>query len=80
MVDQTTQLVAKFNQSRNDLYWSVFDLDDGFIRWTGYDDDYWWKNISVKPETQTRIGKVSGRSYRINFETDAVAVSSAVSA
>ena len=68
-----SNLQAEFSQSRNDMCWKVFDLKDGFVRWNGYDDDYWWKNISIKPEWQARTME-SGRTYTLNPETGDVFV------
>ena len=64
---------AKFSQSRNDMNWSHWDSFDGFVRWTGYDDAYWWENISVKPEWRIRVME-SGKSYELNPETGEVFV------
>ena len=77
MVTEKSKVEAKFSQSRNDMHWSHWDYDDSFIRWSGYDDDYWWKNISVKPEWQTRTGK-SGRRYTLNPETSEVFIEPAI--
>ncbi len=60
---------AEFSQSRNDMHWSHYDLDDGFIRWSGYDDDFWWKNISIKDDWRQRKGEKSGKTYYLNPET-----------
>jgi len=65
---------ARFEQSRNDLYWDIYDLDDGFVRWTGYNDDYWWNNISVTEGFKKRTGKVTGRIYELNIETGDVTI------
>ena len=71
------KLTAKFSQSRNDMHWSVFTLEDGFIRWGGYDDAYWWDNVSKAEHTRTRIGEKTGKVYEINFDTGDVFVSPA---
>lgn len=71
---QTEKREAEFSQSRNDMYWKLWDSDDGFIRWTGYDDSFWWNNISVKPDWQKRVGSKSGRLYHLNPETGDVFV------
>ena len=69
------KLEAKFSQSRNDMHWSVFTLEDGFIRWGGYDDAYWWDNVSKSEHARTRVGEKSGKRYEINFATGDVFVS-----
>ena len=60
---------AKFQASRNDLHWSLYTIDDGFIRWTGYDDANWWDNVSVRPEAYIKIGQKTGTRYIIDFKT-----------
>ena len=67
-------LEAEFSQFRNDLYWKVFDLKDGFVRWGGYDDAYWWNSVSKHDSTRKRTGKVTGRIYEIDFDTGKVFV------
>ena len=64
---------ARFSQSRNDMYWSIYDECDGFVRWAGYDDEYWWDNVATTEQARVRIGK-SGRRYTIDFSTGAVSV------
>ena len=61
-------MIAKFNQSRNDMHWSHWDSEDGFIRWTGYDDDFWWQNVAGTDHFRNRVGKKSGRTYRLDPE------------
>lgn len=59
---------ARFQQLRNDLFWSIFDLDENkSIRWTGYNDAYWWNNVATSDQFQIR-GK-----YRLNPFTGEVA-------
>jgi len=60
---------AKFEALRNDLHWELYTSEDGFIRWTGYNDANWWDNVSVRPEAKIKIGKNSGRRYIIDFKT-----------
>ena len=66
---------ADFQQFRNDLYWKIYDSEDGFISWGGYDDAYWWDNVSKSKEAQIRKGNISGRTYKLNFETGEVKIS-----
>lgn len=70
---------AKFSQSRNDMYWTHFDLDDGFIRWIGYDDANWWENVAPKADT-SRVGKESGRTYTLDYNTCEVLITEQVPA
>lgn len=67
-------LKAKFGCNRNDMHWSLYDLKDGFVRWSGYDDANWWNNVSVLERTRTRAGKETGRKYVIDFKTSEVTV------
>lgn len=62
---------AEFSSIGRDLFWRHFDMVDGFIRWSGYDDANWWKNVA--PSGATRTGK-SGRVYTINYTTNEVTV------
>lgn len=65
---------AKFSQSNNDLHWSLYAGDDGTIRWTGYDDRYWWENVSPTDLARKRVGKVTGRTFVLNHETKHVTI------
>lgn len=67
-------LEAEFSQSRNDLYWKVFDQQDKFVRWAGYDDDFWWENVAKDPKRFTRVGAVSGKTYYLDPHTSKVTV------
>lgn len=65
---------AEFRIYRNDMFWDFhkIDCDNGFefvkVKWTGYNDDYWWNNVATTEEAQVRVGS-NGRKYRINFRT-----------
>lgn len=61
---------AEFQSLGRDLYWKLYDTQDGFIRWSGYDDTNWWQNVA--PTVRDRVGKHSGLTYRINFDTNEV--------
>lgn len=76
----SNEWVAEFSQSRNDMYWKVYVPEDGFVRWGGYDDDYWWNNVSKSDRARTRIGEKTGRVYLIDFKTGRVTVSEGVQA
>lgn len=58
---------ASFSQSRNDMHWQLYAGEDGFIRWSGYDDRNWWENVSHTD--RTRIGKVTGRTFRLDHKS-----------
>lgn len=70
---------ARFSQSRNDMYWSIYAGDAGFVRWTGYDDDYWWKNIAPSKNWQKRTAK-DGRVFTLNPVTCDVTIEPAPAA
>jgi len=60
---------ARFQQLRNDLFWEIFDNEQNkLIRWTGYDDYYWWNNVAKSKEFQVR-GK-----YQLNPVTNEVSI------
>lgn len=67
-------MIAEFSQSRNDLHWSIYTSEDGFIRWGGYDDANWWDNVSNTDHAMNRVGPKSGRVYRIEFDTRVVTI------
>ena len=59
--------IARFEQIRNDLFWTLYDSEsDKLIRWQGYDDSYWWQNISKTDQFRVR-GK-----YRLDPITNKV--------
>ena len=74
MADISAKLEAEFSQSRNDMHWSIYAGEDGFVRWGGYDDDYWWDKVSPTDSARNRVGKVTGRTYRLDHETCAVEI------
>lgn len=73
MTDTATKK-AEFSQSRNDMHWKLYDLEDGYVRWAGYDDSYWWDSVSPTDDARNRIGKVTGRTYRLDHETNEVEI------
>ena len=69
---------ANFTKIRNDMYWSILDPQDGFIRWSGYDDGYWWDNVSKSDRACARIGEITGRIFIIDFNSGDVTISPAL--
>lgn len=57
---------ALFSQSHSDMHWRLYDLDDGYIRWAGYDDSNWWEDVSKTDHFRNRVGPTSGRTYTLN--------------
>ena len=75
MTDSLTSeksVVATFNSLGRDLFWKHYDIKDGFIRWGGYDDANWWENVA--PKMRERKGTVTGRTYRIDFDSNLVEI------
>jgi hypothetical protein len=56
------------------MYWTFFDIEDGTIRWTGYDDSYWWSNVSKSESFKVKKGQKTGRIYTLNAETNTVTI------
>jgi len=62
---------AQFKSYGNDLFWDVLLYENGKftkLKWKGYDDAYWWKNVAPKRGRQV----VDGRTFEIDFEEDKV--------
>ena len=64
--------VAERSKLGNDLFWeyNFFDLSRKFVqlRWTGYNDAFWWNNVA--PTEQARmVNGSNGKRYRIDFQT-----------
>lgn len=70
----STPYAAEFSQSRNDMHWKFWAGPDGFIRWTGYDDANWRKNVAASETARQRVGKVTGRVFTIDFESGGVTI------
>lgn len=68
---------AEFDQHRNDMSWRFYAGEDGTIRWSGYDDSNWWNNVSPTDHARNRVGKVTGRTYRLDHETNEIEISEA---
>jgi hypothetical protein len=61
---------AIFSQLSNDLFWSFYDKTGGSIRWSGYDDWYWWNKVA--PTDLFQIREHQGKRYRLNPSTGEV--------
>ncbi len=62
--------IAETNHLRNDLSWSIFCCE--VIRWTGYNDQYWWKEVSKREEVRRKQCSKCGKVYEIDFESNVV--------
>lgn len=69
---------AKFQQISNDLFWDCcllsYDKNNGIeffhVEWKGYNDTFWWNNVSEKASTVTCIGeKGTFKKFKLNYET-----------
>ena len=68
---------AKFDINRNDMFWTccLFEHRDGefewyHIKWFGYNDDYWWDNVSEKASIVTCKGdKGAEKKFKLNYKT-----------
>jgi hypothetical protein len=60
---------AKFESYSRDLFWSVF-IAGSTLRWTGYNDDYWWN--SVAPTDDFQVREHEGKKYRLNPRTSEI--------
>jgi len=58
--------MANFQKFSNDLIWDIQCHER--VRWTGYNDQHWWNEVSTKPgynRSECRCGKC----FEINFRT-----------
>lgn len=66
---------AEFSRLGRDLFWKFYAFNDNNefvkVKWYGYDDDFWWYNVSITEQAQIRVGS-DGRKYRIDFKTNRV--------
>ena len=69
-----TEETARFSQSRNDMYWTLFTSGDGPIRWIGYDDDFWWERVSPTETWRRKVGPTSGKIYTLDPHTAKVTI------
>lgn len=64
---------ARHDQLSNDLFWDIWSRDeDELLRWSGYNDGYWWQKVAPTDQFQIRVGKKTGKRYRLNPETNEV--------
>ena len=48
--------------------------EDKFIRWSGYDDGFWWNNVAATEHFTDRKGEATGKTYRLDPATNLVTV------
>lgn len=67
---------AKFNISRNDMFWKciILDTEEGCeffdVLWSGYNDTYWWDNVSRSASVATCTGdKGTVKKFKLDYET-----------
>ena len=60
-----------------DLFWEFRFIDDDNhfefvkIKWTGYNDSFWWNNVSTTEQARFSKG-TNGKTYYIDFNTNDV--------
>lgn len=60
---------ARFQKLYNDLFWEIYDSkQQKLIKWSGYNDDYWWQNVAVSDQFQIR------GEYRLDPFTNTVSI------
>jgi len=62
---------ANFKSYGNDLYWDALLYENNVftkLKWTGYDDKYWWENVA--PQRGRKV--VDGRTFEIDFNEDKI--------
>ena len=66
---------ADFNINRNDMFWHSCILDcNNFefyhVRLSGYNDDFWWDNVSEKASIISCKGtKGTEKKFKLNYKT-----------
>lgn len=68
---------AEFRIHRNDMFWSccLYTYEDGefewyHIRWSGYNDAYWWDNVSEKASIVVCKGdKGTEKKFKLDYKT-----------
>ena len=68
---------AKFDINRNDMFWTccLFAYKDGelewyHIKWIGYNDAYWWDNVSEEASIVICKGdKGTEKKFKLNYKT-----------
>lgn len=67
---------AEFSIHRNDMFWKccLLDSNNGFeffhVRWDGYNDSFWWDNVSEKASVAICKGtKGTEKKFKLNYET-----------
>lgn len=80
MASENKKFKAKVSYIGNDIFWEfvipTFWTKDikiipntTILRWSGYNDDYWWKNIGCGTDRQTdKVGNI----WELNYSTDEV--------
>ena len=66
---------ADFNINRNDMSWYSCILDTNnfeffHVRLSGYNDDFWWDNVSEKASIISCKGtKGTEKKFKLNYKT-----------
>ena len=65
---------ATQNQLSNDLYWAFYRSGHSTLRWSGYNDAYWWNNVAKSDGFQIRQN--GGHTFKLNPATNEVFIGS----
>lgn len=67
---------AEFKTYGNDMFWTccILDSTNDFeffhISWSGYNDAFWWDNVSGKESVTTCKGdKGTTKKFKLNYKT-----------
>lgn len=66
-------MTAKFQSYSRDLFWSLCASASNYeiLRWSGYDDAYWWSTVANTDAFLIKTAK-DGKRYRLNPATNEV--------
>ena len=67
------KIIAEFDKLSRDLFWSIYTPDGELIRWSGYDDNYWWYNVAHTEKFTDRKDN-KGNIWRLDANTDEVSL------
>lgn len=63
---------AQTYHTHNDLIWIFFTPKDyEKIRWEGYNDSFWWDQVSTQPGQNRRLDS-KGRIWELDFDANVV--------
>jgi hypothetical protein len=58
---------AEVDHLSNDIFFSIYILGENeTLRWTGYNDAYWWNKVAPTDQFQILTMVRTGNRYRLN--------------